>query len=177
MTRTRPADAGFSLVEMLVVVAIIGVIASIALPGLLRARLAGDEAAAIGSLRTINSSQATYAQTCGSGFYAPSLSELGNPPLGGGFAAFISPDLASGVIVEKSRYEVTLTGRPMAGAPAPCTALGPGQTATGYQATATSLTPGGRHFAVNTLGTVWQDDLPFAGVPENTAPATGTPIQ
>ena len=58
-------DRGFTLVELLIVVAIIAIIAAIAVPGLLRARLSAQEAAAVAAMRVISSSEANYASSCG----------------------------------------------------------------------------------------------------------------
>jgi type IV pilus assembly protein PilA len=64
----RKKETGFSLIELLIVVAIILIIAAIAIPNLLRARMAANEASAVGSLRTINTASVTYSSTYGAGF-------------------------------------------------------------------------------------------------------------
>lgn len=73
---------GFSLIELLIVVAIILIIAAIAIPNLLRAKMAANEASAVGSIRTIVTADVTYNSTYGSGF-APTLADLSGAAVGG----------------------------------------------------------------------------------------------
>jgi len=69
-------NQGFSLIELLIVVAIILIIAAIAIPSLLRSRIAANQASAVGSLRTINTVEVAYASTYNTG-YSSDLSDLG----------------------------------------------------------------------------------------------------
>jgi len=100
--RTKPAGSeGFSLIELLIVVAIILIIAAIAIPDLMKSRQAANQASAVGSLRTINTAEVTYASTYNTG-YSRTLDLLGPGPVPGPSAAgVIDSVLASG---SKSGY-------------------------------------------------------------------------
>jgi type IV pilus assembly protein PilA len=103
----RSKQKGFSLIELLIVVAIILIIAAIAIPNLLRAKMAANEASAVGSMRTINTTAVEYSTTYGG--YPPSLLAMGGPA--GGTATSTSAELIDAVLAggTKSGYTFTYT--------------------------------------------------------------------
>src|SRR5262245_50916594 len=96
---------GFSLIELLIVVAIILIIAAIAIPNLLRSKMSANEASAVGSLRTLNTACITYSTLYGG--YPPALGNLGpGTPATSAAADLIDSVLSSGT---KSGYIFTYT--------------------------------------------------------------------
>jgi type II secretory pathway pseudopilin PulG len=175
---TTGGDAkGFALIDMIFVCGLIGLLCSIALPKFLLAKQAAGSASAIGSMRTINSSELTFALTCGNGFYAPNLTTLGTPPPGS-TEPFITPGLSVADTVTKSGYVIQLTATPFAGAPGACNGLAGGLAGQAYKAAADPSEPGNiRFFAINANGQIFEDTTSlFAGMPEVGDPAAGHPL-
>jgi type II secretory pathway pseudopilin PulG len=165
---------GFALIDLLFTCGLIGVLAIIAMPRLLMARQAAGAASAIGSMRAVNSSQLTFALTCGGGFYAPKLTTLGTAPPGSD-APYISANLGRTDTVVQSGYTIQLTTTPYPGSPPTCNGLAMGQTGQGFKAAADPMdVENRRFFALNSNGQIWEDSNSlWAGMPETGQPSTG----
>jgi len=116
MADKRPASArkarpqrGFSLIELLIVVAIILIIAAIAIPNLMKARMTANEASAVESVRTVTTAENTYAATCPSVGFSASLTELNTGALCSGGTNILDNILGGSDPSFKSGYKFTYT--------------------------------------------------------------------
>ena len=156
---------GFSLIELLIVVVIIGIIAAIAIPNLLAARRSANEGSAVSSLRTIHGAQATYQATTGNGNYAGgaggtevAASTAGLQTLNG--AGLIDGTLGSAAGL-KSGYAFTMTNFNFSSAtpPNPATFAVIAKPSSNAGLTAT----GTRNFGIATDGVLSAEVLPSGG--------------
>jgi type IV pilus assembly protein PilA len=108
---------GFSLIELLIVVAIILIIAAIAIPNLLRARMAANESSAVGSLRTVNTAEITYQSTYPTVGFAPNLLALGGAANVACVPAVATACLIDNVLSGGVKAGYTFTANSVAGGP------------------------------------------------------------
>jgi type IV pilus assembly protein PilA len=151
----RNKEKGFSLIELLIVVAIILIIAAIAIPNLMRSKMAANEASAVASLRTYNTSIVAY-QTTYQTMPSTDLSQLG-PPAAGALPSAAAADLVDSLLgvaspAVKSGYNFTYTKDP-----AP-TGVAPNQVYNSYTIVGvpSSTTTGQRKFYTDQHGVIWQ---------------------
>jgi len=105
---------GFSLIELLIVVAIILIIAAIAIPNLLRARIAANESSAVSSVRTINTSQVAYLSSYPTVGYAGTILALG-PPAATGCPLTVTPTSTSACLIDWVLANATVPAAPKSG--------------------------------------------------------------
>jgi type IV pilus assembly protein PilA len=149
---------GFSLIELLIVVAIILIIAAIAIPNLLKSRMAANESSAVGSVRTLNTAQVTYQNGCPATGFAGAIATLNT---GGGCLAgvgIIDNVLSTGT---KSGYTFVIASPGLTG----------GAAGTTYDTNAGPVTAnvtGVRYFYSNESGVI---RYASGGAATNTSPA------
>jgi Tfp pilus assembly protein PilE len=163
--------------EVLVVMFVIAVLATVAMAGYRQARIRGAEAAAVSALRAINEAQFVFMQSCGNRGYAPTLVTLGTP-VPGHDHGFISPDLAASDPLQKSGYIFQLTGTEATEGEKTCTGATPLER---YRLTADPVNPGvsgTRFYGTNADRVIYSDSQSFAdNMPETGLPGHGAEIR
>ena len=168
-------ERGFTLIELMIVLAIIAILLSIAFNQYRNMQARGNEASALASLRSIVAAQAQFAMTCGNLKYAAALPALGQPVPATG-EPFLSPDLTAGDTIDKSGYRIHMAGKPLNDVPPACNGAA---VADGFAVTADPQRPGTTGFSyygVNADRVLYVDaqksfkeDLPEKGAPPHGA--------
>ncbi len=162
---------GFSLIELLIVVVIIGIIAAIAIPNLLASRRAANEGSAISACRTLHGAQQTYASTYGGGNYAGAI---------GAGTTQVLTELAAPNLIDSTLGSGTKSGYNFVGGRVASTSTAPAQFFfSANPATTSGVTQtGARRFGVATDGVLMADQTAAnLGTPYDQASvATGTPL-
>lgn len=166
MNRLTSEQQGLTFIEVLIAVAVIGVLASIAVPALMSARRHATESATAVSMHAIADAQHVFAASCAKGAFATRLTQLAQPPVSGG-EAFLAPDLGAADTVVKSGYVYTLDGG-SDGEPAradACNGVPAEELSTSFFATATPegassgpggpMAAGGQHYWIGVSGTLF----------------------
>lgn len=172
-------ESGFTLIDLLFTASLICTLCTMALPSLMRARGVAQSASALGTVRVVNSSQLSFAVTCGSGFYSPDFTLLGVAPPNSD-TAFLPPELSSATSFIKQGYRFDMAGTPLGGAPPTCNGRPAGSSAPGYAILADPLDGVGNphYFGSNADGTIYEHTATLNGwMPESGPPAVGTPAR
>ena len=160
---------GFSLIELLIVVVIIGIIAAIAIPNLLAARRSANEGSAVSAMRTLHGAQMTYASTYGNGNYAGTASGTADVLA---LTALGTNGLIDGVLTTGTKAGYNFVGGRTASSPTvPATFFFSSIPTTPTGVTAT----GSRRFGIATDGVIMADTTNTTDYTATTV-ATGTPL-
>jgi prepilin-type N-terminal cleavage/methylation domain-containing protein len=156
--RCRSACAGFTLVELLIIMAVIAVLSAVAVAGYRHARVSAGETVAVAGLTTINQAQFSFSQACGDQHFSPTLAGLATPAPATG-QGFISPDLAADPVLKSNGLTPVTT----------------------YQVSADPVAggvTGAMFYGTNTDRVIFGDTSTFAGnMPETGAPGHGSEVK
>jgi prepilin-type N-terminal cleavage/methylation domain-containing protein len=172
------SEAGFTLIEIMLVATVVGIVAAIAVPQISRARAASFEASTISSLREVQRAQSAYAASCGSGAYAPTILRLATAPKAGA-PLFIAPGFTADTI-DRAGYRLRFTaGTKIATAPATCNGLAKGLAVDGYFLEAAPLQAiyGTRYFGISQRTVIYQSTARVAPIFTGNPPLPARPIQ